>query len=362
MRLEQSPRATMAGSRGRAQVRADDELPGPGALQAVEAGEHVRRLHAGGPDLQPGRDAAAVLQDESLRVRRRHRRAGPDLHVEIRQRAGGGAGDLVGEGRQQARPALDQRQAQAPRQVGRAVVGEEVDGVLELGGQLDTGRTAADDGDLQQTAAVEPGQEMAPQLLVEVLGLGQIVDRQAMLGHARRAEIVGAAADGEHQQVVGALHLREPLRGLDREPDVPGLPVDADEGAGLEAEAVAARLGEEVHLLPVGPGGAGREGVQHRLPDMREAAIGEGDVGSPAASEARGHLDPGDAAADDHDPWSLRHDVSASSPIGNAGHGLGVRRGPRRSRPSSAAPLARRVPRPGAGGDRIGARRGGRRP
>ena len=41
--------------------------------------------------------------------------------------------------------------------------------------QLDAGGAPAHDGDLEHLGAIEPGQQMAPQLAVERLGLGEVV-------------------------------------------------------------------------------------------------------------------------------------------------------------------------------------------
>lgn len=76
-------------------------------------------------------------------------------------------------------------------------------GVMQLGGQFDPGGTGTDDGDADLLDLVGlPGvraQVVVEQLLMEALGLFAGIEEQAVLRRAQGTEIVGGAADGNHQ-------------------------------------------------------------------------------------------------------------------------------------------------------------------
>src|SRR5690349_17621798 len=148
---------------------------------------------------------------------------------------------------------------------------------------------------------------------VEEMRLPRVVDRERVLAHAGGAEIVGLAADRDHQRVVGHAAHRQDLpalvvlhRGHD---DVARGAIEPLERAEHEGEAVPARLREVVELVRVDVHAARGHFVQERLPEVRAAAIDERHVGAALLAErvaqARGELEPAGAAAHHDDP--LRH-------------------------------------------------------
>src|SRR6201984_3781463 len=123
-------------------------------------------------------------------------------------------------------------------------------------------------------------------LRVESVGLVVAVDEVAVLDDAGRAKVVCAAAERQHQDIVGKLsgasdHLA--IRLERREADAPGCAVDGIELAGNVIEMMHARVHHELPTLLIDVPGAGGEGVQHRLPDVDPASVDEADGGSAAA-------------------------------------------------------------------------------
>ena len=134
-----------------------------------------------------------------------------------------------------------------------------------------------------------------------------------MLLHARRAEIVGDAADGDHQGVVSdRAHRRdEPavLVELGGEVHHAAGAVEADHLAQAEPEIVPVSLGEIVELVAGNVHAAGGDFVEQRLPQMGARLFDQGDVGAagPAEriAEAGDELDPTGTAADHDDAMEV---------------------------------------------------------
>ena len=79
--------------------------------------------------------------------------------------------------------------------------------VVQLGGELDAGGAGADDRDVQLLGAQRLGLRVRADVRVdeppvEALGLGRVSSAIACSRDARRAEVVGQAADGDHERVV----------------------------------------------------------------------------------------------------------------------------------------------------------------
>ena len=102
------------------------------------------------------------------------------------------------------------------------------------------------------------------------------LERDRVLPRARRAEIVGQAADRDDQRVVGELALRRDLVALlvdeRRDDDRAPRAVEADHLADPVAEMVPVRLREVVGLVDADVHAAGGDLVQLRLPEMRARA------------------------------------------------------------------------------------------
>jgi len=136
------------------------------------------------------------------------------------------------------------------------------------------------------------------------------LERHREFRNARRAEIVGHAADRNHERVVAHGPRRRDLATLLVErggkPHFLRGAVKPDHLAEAVAEAVPMRLGEVVDLIDAGIHAAGRYRVQQRLPQMHARAFDQHHArpGAPAEpfAETGRELQSAGAAADHHDP------------------------------------------------------------
>ena len=163
-------------------------------------------------------------------------------------------------------------------------------------------------------------QESIHQAMVEALRLLGRLERHGVLGGARRAEIIGDAADGDHQRVVADTARRGDLspflvEGRGEMHALAG-PIEPDHLAELVAEVMPMGLSQIVELMLARIDAARRDRVQKRLPQMRAAPFDEDDLGKPAlaepVSEPRRELEPGGSATDHHDPVRRREARHAS--------------------------------------------------
>ena len=138
--------------------------------------------------------------------------------------------------------------------------------------------------------------------------LGRGLQRHGVLGDAGCAEIVGDAADRDHQRVVADGPWRGDLAPLviegGGEMHFLGGAIEPDHLAQTIAEPVPMRLGEVVQLVLAGVQAARRDFVQQRLPKMCPGTFHQGDTRPPAPAEAV--AEPGDEleprrTAADHD-------------------------------------------------------------
>ena len=149
---------------------------------------------------------------------------------------------------------------------------------------------------------------MAEHLAAETLGLLAGIEEDAVLGGALGAEVVGGAADGDHQGVVGERarrHQFEPLLVQDGgQLDVPALTRQPAHAAQLEFEVVPLGLRDVVELVGRGIQRAGGDLVQQGLPDVRQVGVDQGDAGLAALAkgltQAGSKLQAAGAAADDY--------------------------------------------------------------
>ena len=301
---------------GRLQRLAHQQLVDAVAFQPVQAVEELRRLHPGGPYLEARRDHLAGGQGHAVGVGMLHRRAGQHGHAELFQGLVHRHADALRQRRQHAGTGLDQGDLHVLRlDALQPVGGQPQRGVVQLGGQLDPGGAGADDGhaDLALVVAARVGaQVVAEQLAVEALGLGGGVEQDAVLGHARCAEIIGAAADGDDQGVVVQAARRYQLAAVLVEgrgqADALGGAVQALQAADLELEVVPLGLGDIVELVLGRVQRAGGHFVQQRFPQVGEIGVNQGDVGlatlAQGAAQTGGELQPAGAAADDNDAMS----------------------------------------------------------
>src|ERR1700692_4122777 len=125
---------------------------------------------------------------------------------------------------------------------------------------------------------------------IKALGVGRSFQLHCMFGNARRAEVVGDAADRDYQCVVadgprwGDLTPFVVERG--GEANLLGGTVKTSQFAESVRESVPMGLGEGVPLVLAGIEATRRDGVQHRLPQMRSCTIDQRDARQPASAQA----------------------------------------------------------------------------
>ena len=246
-------------------------------LEPIEILQKGRRLHAGRPDHELGIDNAPVRKPDAVLHHGGDARGCINFHAESTEQLGRGSRDARRQSRQNAVGGLDQVQ----RDVAIGINAVEAEGdelarrLVQFGGELDAGGAGADDRDLklpgvQRFVLVLRPHAGIDQPGVKSRGLLRGLQANGVIGNARRAEIVGETADGEHQRVVGITarwrHLRAIL--LDHRPDqhlAPGA-VEPDHLSGAIAKVMPVRLRQIVELMMAEIHAAGRDLVQQRLP------------------------------------------------------------------------------------------------
>jgi len=179
------------------------------------------------------------------------------------------------------------------------------------------------------------------QTAIEAHRLGRGLQRHRMLGNAWCAEIIGDAADRDHQRVVadgprrrdrapliikggGEMHL---LRGA----------IEPDHFAQTVTEPVPMRLGEVVQLVLAGVHAARHRFMQQRLPKMCPGTFHQRDARPPAPAEAVAEpgdeLQPRRAAAHHH---NLVQTLIFKGPVRAGCHRLAARIGNHHVVPSLA--------------------------
>src|SRR4029453_17495373 len=98
---------------------------------------------------------------------------------------------------------------------------------------------------------------------MNALGLRRAVQIEAVLAHARHAEIIEHAADRDHQRVVAEPPSRDQLgaaRVVDRlEQDFAPATIEAAHSAKLESEMMGTSVREVVEAVSLDAQGAGRD-------------------------------------------------------------------------------------------------------
>ncbi len=184
---------------------------------------------------------------------------------------------------------------------------------MQLGSELDPGRSTADDDDAQPgrriprpVVRLDAGVDETP---VEAVGLGRGLERVGVLHDPGNAEGVRDAADRNHQGVVAQRAPRDDFVAAfvddRRHGDLAALAIEAFQGAAAEIEMMPARLGEVVELVRVDIHASGGDLVQQGLPQMCLVSIDQRHRGAPAPREriarAGRELETSRASADDDD-------------------------------------------------------------
>ncbi|MNL09657.1 hypothetical protein D3C87_1304250 [compost metagenome] len=131
---------------------------------------------------------------------------------------------------------------------------------------------------------------MIEQLLVESLGLFAGVEEQAVLRRALSAEIVGGAADGDHQRVVRhfagwhQLHTSFVIGG--GQLDFFLRAIEPAHAPQLELEVVPFCLGNIVEFVFGRVQGTGRHFVQQRFPDVGQVRVDQHHAGCAALAQS----------------------------------------------------------------------------
>ena len=188
-------------------------------------------------------------------------------------------------------------------------------GVMQLGGELSAGGAGADDRNVQlagldRRVLMLGAQAGVDHALVEAGRLLRRLQRHCVLAGAGGAEIVGDAADRNHQRVVTELALRIDLAALvvDHRGQLDDLAVAVETIHLAEAvvKAVPVRLGQIVQLVLGATQRAGGDRMQQRLPDVGAAAVDQGDADGVRlavfVAERGGEFQATGAAADDNNP------------------------------------------------------------
>ena len=174
-----------------------------------------------------------------------------------------------------------------------------VDEIGEGSGQLDAGRTAADDGDGHQAGALglvggefgvfEIGQDRA----ADVLGIGEGFEAEAVRRPLVVAEIPGPRAGGEQQVVEGIAGAGTPGGGLRG---------GVDAGDLIHQHGDVFRLGEDL-ADRAGDVRRGQRGggdlIEQRLEEVVVRPVHQRHVEAVVVGKASGAFQSGEAAADD---------------------------------------------------------------
>ena len=195
-----------AGTARHAQVRLDGD-PAAAALREVEGGRQRVGLHAGRPDQRLARQHLAAGEGHGVGGDGRDLGAEPHLDAAGAQRLEGVAAARRRERVQQVVLHLDQHDP-GPADVEVRVVLAEHHGeqLGERAGGLDAGGAAADH-DEGEPAAVDLRRiavgrlEALEHVVPQPGGVGERVEREAVLGRARGAEPGDGGAGGQHEVV-----------------------------------------------------------------------------------------------------------------------------------------------------------------
>ena len=222
------------------------------------------------------------------------------------------AGDPLGQGWEDARTGFDQGDAQvfgadAIHAVGLQLFG----GVAQFGRQFHAGGAGTDDGHFDEFTRLlaDMGTKVVgQQLAVEALGLGPGVEEDAVFRGARRAEIVGGAADGQYQGVIADLPFRDQDGAVvldGGQLHLAALAIQAGHASELEFEVIPLGLGDIAQFVFGGVERAGGHLVQQRFPQVGGIGVDQHDLRlvalAQATAQAGSQFQAAGAAADDND-------------------------------------------------------------
>ena len=316
------------------ELRGHFQLPGLVDRQA-QRGEKGRRPDAGGPDADLVAVAVAGGVDHPLRLDLRHPASRHDLDMPLFQQRRGGQRHPLRQRRQNARCAFEQGDADIVDRIelAEAIIDIALARLAQLGRQLDAGGATADDDDVDAVRcmpallAVLGLRHVLEHFQTEALRVTGAVERNGVLGRARRVEIMRGAADGDTQarKRQGALgHGHGTGRILDSGDDDALIDrVEPGEHAIHEGEVVLVRQHGVRQALLVHVHRAGSDLVQRRLPDMVKRLVDQRHArAAQFAAQFAGQLQAAGATADDHDivELGIMHGVFLTPPSGRRRH------------------------------------------
>ena len=125
---------------------------------------------------------------------------------------------------------------------------------------------------------------------MEALGLFARIEEQAMLRRALSAEIVGGAADADHQRVISHFSRRYQLDAVFvvgcRQLDLLLRAIESAHAPELELEVVPFRLGDIIEFVFGRVQRTGGHFVQQRFPDVGQVRVDQHDAGRAALAQS----------------------------------------------------------------------------
>ena len=180
-----------------------------------------------------------------------------------------------------------------------------LDQLDQRAGDLDTGRAASHDDEVQDPVVDEAGLavgglEQRQQVVADPYGVLEVVQREGVLARAVDAEVVGRGTGGHHEVV-------ERHRALGAEGDGVAVPVDADDLVLAEQHPLLATEDPPDDVADVGGVQAGGgDLVEQRQEGVEVVAVDDGDVDVLALEPLGGRQAP-EAGAHDDDPPTISH-------------------------------------------------------
>ena len=244
-----------------------------------EVFEEIRRLDTGRPHRQLGGNPAPVGDQHVGGFDRGDTCIDQHLYAQFFQQFQRGFGQAFRQRRQYPWPGFDQRDADVALGVDalQAERHQFARRVVQFGGEFDAGGAGADDCHMQllgtQRFMLRVGADAGiDQPVVEAFGLRRRVEADRVFLRARRAEIIGAAADGDHQRVVTDLAFADQQPAFlvmgGRNLHHAALAIQPGHAAEAKTEMVPARLCQIIQRVLIDVHAASRDFVQQRFPQM----------------------------------------------------------------------------------------------
>src|SRR6516162_7245531 len=178
------------------------------------------------------------------------------------------------------------------------ITGKNFDMLSELGGQLDPGRAAAHNYDVEIGAGVNSLEDPAAETIAECISFTDVVDEVAILSNTWCSEVIGAAADRQDQRVVWNGPTGKCFCGVRQRNRAElyhlAATIQARKFARPVSQAAALGVRNEADILDGIVRSACCECVQHGFPDMRTIVIDKQDFSGLTSCEVtaqvrRGH-------------------------------------------------------------------------